>query len=117
LFRLVLRPDNTFEISVDHTLVNHGSLLDSFEPPVNPPAEIDDPHDKMPAGQYGIYLANSRIFFLRERLLFGLTTIFVLLNVSSHLFFLFCLLHPHLRTSRTSLEYLYFKKPVFPLLN
>lgn len=49
LFRLLLRPDNTFEISIDHTLINHGSLLDSFEPPVNPPAEIDDPNDKMPA--------------------------------------------------------------------
>jgi calnexin len=37
-------------VSIDHTLVNHGTLLDSFEPPVNPPAEIDDPNDKMPAG-------------------------------------------------------------------
>ena len=44
--RLVVRPDNTFEISIDHTLVNHGTLLDSFTPPVNPPAEIDDPEDK-----------------------------------------------------------------------
>ena len=43
-----MRPDNTFEISIDHTLVNHGSLLDSFTPPVNPPAEIDDPEDSMP---------------------------------------------------------------------
>ena len=43
-----VRPDNTFEISIDHTLVNHGSLLDSFTPPVNPPAEIDDPADSMP---------------------------------------------------------------------
>ena len=50
--RLLLNPDNTFEVSIDHTLVNHGTLLDSFEPPVNPPAEIDDPNDKMPAGEY-----------------------------------------------------------------
>jgi hypothetical protein len=50
IFRLILNPDNTFEVSIDHTLVNHGTLLDSFEPPVNPPAEIDDPNDKMPAG-------------------------------------------------------------------
>jgi len=49
LLRLLLRPDNTFEVSIDHTLVNHGSLLDSFEPPVNPPAEIDDPEDFKPA--------------------------------------------------------------------
>lgn len=48
LLRLVVRPDNTFEISIDHTLVNHGSLLDSFTPPVNPPAEIDDPNDSKP---------------------------------------------------------------------
>jgi len=48
LLRLVTRPDNTFEVSIDHTLVNHGSLLDSFEPPVNPPAEIDDPEDFKP---------------------------------------------------------------------
>jgi len=49
LLRLVVRPDNTFEISIDHTLVNHGSLLDSFTPAVNPPAEIDDPEDFKPA--------------------------------------------------------------------
>jgi calnexin len=49
LLRLVLRPDNTYEISIDHTLVNHGTLLDSFSPPVNPPAEIADPEDTMPS--------------------------------------------------------------------
>lgn len=49
LLRLLVRPDNTFEISIDHTLVNHGTLLDSFTPSVNPPAEIDDPNDSMPA--------------------------------------------------------------------
>jgi len=49
LLRLVVRPDNTFEVSIDHTLVNHGTLLDSFTPPVNPPAEIPDPDDTMPA--------------------------------------------------------------------
>ena len=49
LLRLVVRPDNTFEISIDHTLVNHGTLLESFTPPVNPPAEIDDPSDSRPA--------------------------------------------------------------------
>merc|ERR1719234_1230694 len=48
LLRLVVRPDNTFEVSIDHTLVNHGSLLDSFTPAVNPPAEIDDPNDSKP---------------------------------------------------------------------
>ena len=49
LLRLVVRPDNTFEVSIDHNLVNHGSLLDSFTPAVNPPAEIDDPNDSKPS--------------------------------------------------------------------
>lgn len=49
LYRLLLRPDNTFEVSIDYQLVNHGSLLDSFTPPVNPPAEIDDPNDTKPS--------------------------------------------------------------------
>lgn len=49
LLRLVLRADNTFEISVDQTIINHGTMHDSFNPSVNPPAEIDDPNDKMPA--------------------------------------------------------------------
>jgi len=48
LYRLIIRSDNTFEVSVDYTLVNHGSLLDDFTPAVNPPAEIDDPNDSMP---------------------------------------------------------------------
>jgi len=49
LLRLLIRPDNTFEVSIDQVLVNHGTLLDSFTPPVNPDPEIDDPADKMPA--------------------------------------------------------------------
>lgn len=48
LYQLVIRPDNTFEISVDHKVVNQGSLLSEFTPPVNPPREIDDPEDKKP---------------------------------------------------------------------
>ncbi len=44
-----MNPDNTFEVSIDYKVVNHGSLLDDFSPPVNPPAEIDDPNDKKPA--------------------------------------------------------------------
>lgn len=30
-------------------LVNDGSLLEDFSPPVNPPSEIDDPSDKKPS--------------------------------------------------------------------
>ncbi|KAG8230108.1 hypothetical protein J437_LFUL007652 [Ladona fulva] len=55
LYTLILRPDNTFEIRVDHKLehqqfsvINEGSLLEDFHPPVNPPAEIDDPTDIQP---------------------------------------------------------------------
>ncbi|KAJ8926429.1 hypothetical protein NQ314_021217 [Rhamnusium bicolor] len=48
LYTLVLRPDNTFEISIDRNVVNSGSLLEDFVPPVNPPQEIDDPNDKKP---------------------------------------------------------------------
>jgi calnexin len=47
-FRLIVRPDNTFEISIDYKIVNHGSLFDDFEPAVNPPQEIDDPTDFKP---------------------------------------------------------------------
>ncbi|RZC35002.1 Calreticulin domain containing protein, partial [Asbolus verrucosus] len=48
LFTLVLKPDNTFEISVDKKVINSGSLLEDFTPSVNPPKEIDDPNDQKP---------------------------------------------------------------------
>lgn len=48
LYTLIIRPDNTFQISVDHKIVKEGSLLEDFTPAVNPPAEIDDPNDKKP---------------------------------------------------------------------
>ena len=48
MYRLIVNPDNTFEMSVDYKIVNHGTLLDDFSPAVNPPAEIDDPKDKKP---------------------------------------------------------------------
>lgn len=48
LYQLIIRPDNTFTVSVDHKIVNEGSLLEDFQPPVNPPREIDDPADKKP---------------------------------------------------------------------
>lgn len=48
LYTLILKPDNTFEILIDKNVVNSGSLLEDFTPPVNPPAEIDDPNDKKP---------------------------------------------------------------------
>ncbi|XP_048778294.1 calnexin-like isoform X2 [Ostrea edulis] len=48
-YSLVVNPDNTFEVSVDGTVVKEGSLLDDVSPPVNPPKEIEDPNDKKPA--------------------------------------------------------------------
>lgn len=44
----VVNPDNTFEVLVDQTVVNSGSLLTDMTPPVNPPAEIEDPDDHKP---------------------------------------------------------------------
>lgn len=49
LYTLIVRPDNTYTIKVDHRVVNEGSLLTDFTPPVNPPAQIDDPTDLKPA--------------------------------------------------------------------
>lgn len=48
LYRLMIKPDNSFETSIDYKTVNYGTLVDHFEPPVNPPAEIDDPKDFKP---------------------------------------------------------------------
>uniref|UniRef100_A0A8D0F0R9 Calmegin n=1 Tax=Strix occidentalis caurina TaxID=311401 RepID=A0A8D0F0R9_STROC len=48
LYTLVLKPDNTFEMLIDQTVVSKGSLLEDVVPPVNPPKEIEDPSDKKP---------------------------------------------------------------------
>lgn len=48
LYTLIVNPDNTFEIKVDKTVINSGSLLEDFTPSVNPPAEIDDLEDNRP---------------------------------------------------------------------
>merc|ERR1712060_853262 len=42
-------PDNYFEVQVDGETKVFGSLLDKFEPPINPSRYIDDPTDKKPA--------------------------------------------------------------------
>mmetsp|Transcript_91042 Transcript_91042/g.266575 ORF Transcript_91042/g.266575 Transcript_91042/m.266575 type:complete len:550 (-) Transcript_91042:205-1854(-) len=49
LYRLIINPDNSFEIQIDGERKASGSLLSSMEPPVNPPKEIDDPADSKPA--------------------------------------------------------------------
>ncbi|XP_010217980.1 PREDICTED: calmegin [Tinamus guttatus] len=48
LYTLVLKPDDTFEMLIDQSVVSKGSLLEDMIPPVNPPKEIDDPNDKKP---------------------------------------------------------------------
>uniref|UniRef100_A0A2M4BHQ3 Putative calnexin n=1 Tax=Anopheles marajoara TaxID=58244 RepID=A0A2M4BHQ3_9DIPT len=48
LYQLIIRPDNTYTIRIDHKTINEGTLLTNFTPPVNPPAEIDDPNDQKP---------------------------------------------------------------------
>ncbi|XP_023037148.1 calnexin-like [Drosophila willistoni] len=48
LYQLIVYPDSNFEMRVDHNVIKEGSLLWDFQPPVNPPADIDDPTDRMP---------------------------------------------------------------------
>eukprot|EP00494_Astrolonche_serrata_P034032 UN34301 len=48
VYTLVIRSDNTFEMFVDRDSKAKGSLLDAFDPPLNPPKEIDDPDDEKP---------------------------------------------------------------------
>jgi calnexin len=48
LYTLIVRPDQTYEIKINEEHVKSGSLLEDFNPPVNPPEEIDDPEDKKP---------------------------------------------------------------------
>merc|ERR1719245_2244963 len=48
LYTLVVRSDNTYEIFVDKETKKSGSLLEDFDPPVNPPKQIDDPEDEKP---------------------------------------------------------------------
>ncbi len=49
MYTLVVRPDNSFEILIDGESAKKGSLLEDFEPPVNPPKEVDDPTDSKPS--------------------------------------------------------------------
>ncbi|KAG9509658.1 Calnexin, partial [Fragariocoptes setiger] len=49
LVKLVVKPDNTFEIFLDDQSVGSGSLLEEFDPPINPAKEIVDVNDKKPA--------------------------------------------------------------------
>lgn len=48
LFTLVVRPDNTFQMMIDTTEVNSGSLLKDMTPSIVPDKEIVDPTDFKP---------------------------------------------------------------------
>lgn len=48
-YTLILSPDNTFEIKIDGRTEAKGHLLEDFDPPVNPPAKIEDRDDSKPA--------------------------------------------------------------------
>ena len=49
LYTLLVKADSDFAIFVDKKEVGGGSLLTKLAPPINPPAEIDDPDDRKPA--------------------------------------------------------------------
>lgn len=49
LYTLIVRPDQTFEVLINGEVASSGSLLENFEPPVNPEKLIDDPTDSKPA--------------------------------------------------------------------
>lgn len=48
LYTLVVNPDNTYEVRFNGLVQKVGSVLEDFEPPVNPPEFIDDPEDRKP---------------------------------------------------------------------
>ncbi len=48
LYTLEIRPNNKYFIYVDQKQVAKGSLVDSLEPAILPPKEVDDPDDKKP---------------------------------------------------------------------
>lgn len=48
LYGLTLRLDGTFTISINREKIREGNMLTDFDPPINPPAEIEDPSDLKP---------------------------------------------------------------------
>ena len=45
---LLCSPNNTYNVLINGESDKTGSLLEDFEPSVNPSKEIDDPNDKKP---------------------------------------------------------------------
>ncbi|KAI9737136.1 MAG: hypothetical protein M1834_000729 [Cirrosporium novae-zelandiae] len=48
LYRLTVKPDQTYAIDIDGDEAKSGSLLEDFNPPVTPEKEIDDKDDEKP---------------------------------------------------------------------
>ncbi|KAH8915257.1 Calreticulin/calnexin, partial [Atractiella rhizophila] len=48
LYTLIINDDQTYEIKINDESAKSGSLLEDFQPPFNPPKEIDDPEDSKP---------------------------------------------------------------------
>ncbi|CAL8469469.1 g9010 [Coccomyxa elongata] len=48
LYTVILKPDNTYTLLIDGEEKKSGSILEDFDPAVNPPEEIDDPEDSKP---------------------------------------------------------------------
>lgn len=44
----MISPDNTYEVRFNGAVQKAGSVLEDFDPAVNPPKMIDDPQDKKP---------------------------------------------------------------------
>lgn len=49
LYTLLVQPNNSYSIFIDNELAKTGSLLEDFDPAVNPPQEINDPSDVKPS--------------------------------------------------------------------
>lgn len=49
LYTVAVLNNGTFKVMIDGDVKKEGTLSDSFEPPVQPPKEIDDPDDKKPS--------------------------------------------------------------------
>ena len=49
LYTLLVKPDNSFSLYLDNEMIKSGSLLEDFDPSVNPPREIADPSDVKPS--------------------------------------------------------------------
>ncbi len=48
LYALYVHKDGSFSVAVDGEVKREGSLMEEFEPPLQPPKEIDDASDKKP---------------------------------------------------------------------